>query len=202
LLLPPRQKIPLLEHALEASRRLSDKGAEGVHLGNLGNAYADLGDARKAIELYEQCLILHREIGDRRGEGAALGNLGNAYADLGEKEKAREHWQQALAIFRVIESPHVKTVEGWLAGLDGGGSKKQQVSIQDFARAVILAHRAKPPQAAQYFDMLGKLTRDDNSPPEIQQLGRVLQKYISGVENPDLSGLPKELAQIVREELG
>ena len=157
--LPPRQKIVLMETALSAAQRLEDKNAEGVHLGNLGGAYAALGDAKKAIEFYEQALVIDHEIGDRRGEGAALGNLGNAYAalgdakkaiefyeqalvidheigdrrgegsdlgnlgmaykNLGEKEKAREFWNQALQIFRAIESPHVSTVENWLAGLDG-----------------------------------------------------------------------------------
>jgi len=41
-----------------------------------GNAYADLGDVRKAIEFHEQYLSIAREIGDRLGEGNALGNLG------------------------------------------------------------------------------------------------------------------------------
>ena len=64
--------------------RSATGGAKGADLGNLGIAYADLGDARKAIEFYEQRLVIAREIGDRRGEGTALGNLGNAYAALGD----------------------------------------------------------------------------------------------------------------------
>ncbi len=85
-------------------------------LGNLGLAYAALGDARQAIEFYEQCLALHRELGDRRGEGNDLANLGMAYKNLREKEKARALWGQALEIYRAIESPHAQTVESWLAG--------------------------------------------------------------------------------------
>jgi tetratricopeptide (TPR) repeat protein len=100
--LPPRQKIPFLQAALDAARRLGDKNAEGIHLGNLGVAYADLGDARKAIEFYEQALAIDREIGNRRGEGAELGNLGVAYADLGDARKAIEFYEQALAIDREI----------------------------------------------------------------------------------------------------
>jgi tetratricopeptide (TPR) repeat protein len=100
--LPPRQRIPLLQAALEAARRLGDKSAEGIHLGNLGLAHFALGDARKAIEFYEQALALDREIGDRRGEGAALGNLGNAYFALGDARKAIEFYQQALAIAQEI----------------------------------------------------------------------------------------------------
>ena len=57
----------------------SETDAEKVHhLGNLGIAYSDLGEPRKAIEYYEQALKISRDIGDRRGEGNRLGNLGNS----------------------------------------------------------------------------------------------------------------------------
>ncbi|MDM7933946.1 MAG: tetratricopeptide repeat protein [Methanothrix sp.] len=102
LRLHPRHQISWLERALEAARLLNDRAAEGAHLGNLGMAYADLGDARRAIEYYEQALAISREIGDRQGEGAALGNLGNAYADLGDAKKAIEYHEQHLAISREI----------------------------------------------------------------------------------------------------
>jgi tetratricopeptide (TPR) repeat protein len=86
--LPPRQKIPLLQAALEAARRLGDRSDEGIHLGNLGLAYADLGDARKAIEFYEKQLAIAQEIGDRRGEGNALGNLGNCLLRPGRRPQS------------------------------------------------------------------------------------------------------------------
>jgi len=52
LRLHSREIIRGLETAVAAARKQSDRSAEGRHLGNLGNAYADLGDARKAIEFY------------------------------------------------------------------------------------------------------------------------------------------------------
>jgi len=75
---------------------------EGAALGNLGLAYATLGDARRAIGYYEQCLTIHREIGDRRGEGNALGNLGIAYKNLGDARRAIQYHEQALEIDREI----------------------------------------------------------------------------------------------------
>jgi len=78
LRLHPREHIRWLEAALAAARKLKRRQAEANRLGNLGIAYAGLGETRKAIEYYEQALAIHREIGDRRGEGAALGNLGSA----------------------------------------------------------------------------------------------------------------------------
>ncbi|HEV7403557.1 MAG TPA: hypothetical protein VGO11_11545 [Chthoniobacteraceae bacterium] len=65
----PRQRIDWLEAQCTAARLAGDRAAEGRALGNLGNAYADLGDARKAIELHEQALVIARELGDRRAEG-------------------------------------------------------------------------------------------------------------------------------------
>ncbi len=96
------QRIPQLEAALAAARRLGRRDAEGRFLGNLGLAYADLGEARRAIEFYEQHRAIAREIGDRRGEGNALGNLGLAYADLGEARRAIDFYEQATRIFEEI----------------------------------------------------------------------------------------------------
>ena len=97
-----RDKINWHEMGLNAARIMRDRSAEGAHLGNLGQAYAALGETRKAIEYYEQALKISREIGDRRGEGADLGNLGSAYAALGEIRKAIDYYEQALKISREI----------------------------------------------------------------------------------------------------
>ncbi len=102
LRLHPRERIAWLEAALRAARAIGRRDAEGAHLGNLGLAYAALGDARRAIEFYEQVLAITREIGDRRGEGNALGNLGLAYAALGDARRAIELYEQALVITREI----------------------------------------------------------------------------------------------------
>ena len=64
--------------------RSGTAAAKATDLGNLGLAYAALGQVDQAIEYYEQALVIAREIGDRRGEGNHLGNLGTAYADLGQ----------------------------------------------------------------------------------------------------------------------
>ena len=85
----------------EAERTAARRG-EGNHLGNLGLAYAALGDARRAIDYYEQALAIDREIGDWRGEGVDLANLGNAYTDQGDARRAIDYYEQALAIAKEI----------------------------------------------------------------------------------------------------
>jgi tetratricopeptide (TPR) repeat protein len=102
LRLRSRERIGWLKTALEAAQLLKDRYKEGYAMGNLGIAYADLGETRRAIEFYEQRLSIAREIGDRHGEANATGNLGNAYADLGETRRAIEFHEQNLAIAREI----------------------------------------------------------------------------------------------------
>ena len=98
----PRQLIALMESYLRAARYVNDRQKEGWALGNLGIAYKNLGDMRKAIGCQEPALVIARETGDRRGEGNALGNLGNVYHNLGETSKALEFYKEALVVSREI----------------------------------------------------------------------------------------------------
>jgi tetratricopeptide (TPR) repeat protein len=102
LRLHPREKITWLDISLKAARLLQDKYYESVALGNLGLAYWDLGEIRKAIEYHQQNLEIARQMGNRWGEGAALGNLGLAYRYLGEPRQAIQFYEQCLAIAREI----------------------------------------------------------------------------------------------------
>ena len=105
-----REAVRLLGWVVEAARAMGDRWGEGVWLGNLGNAYVDLGEVRRAIEYHEQALEIAREIGDRQGEGTDLGNLGSAYENLGEVRRAIGYYEQALGIAREIGyRPHEGT---------------------------------------------------------------------------------------------
>ena len=117
LRLHSRDKINWHEMGLNVARIMRDRSAEVVHLGNLGQAYADLGETRKAIEYYEQALKISCEIGDRRSDGAGLGSMGLAYAALGETRKAIEYYEQALKISCEIGDRRNEGV--WLGNLGG-----------------------------------------------------------------------------------
>ena len=95
-------RVRVLETGVTAAQKLGDRQNEGAHLGNLGIAYAQLGQVERAIEYHQQALSIAREIGDRRGEGNQLCNLGLAYRALGQVERAIEFYEQALAIAREI----------------------------------------------------------------------------------------------------
>ncbi|CAN5384504.1 hypothetical protein BH18ACI2_BH18ACI2_05850 [soil metagenome] len=57
----PRDFIYWQETALRAAKQLHDRQSEGSHLGNLGNAYSDLGEIEKAIEFMEAGLKIFEE---------------------------------------------------------------------------------------------------------------------------------------------
>jgi tetratricopeptide (TPR) repeat protein len=115
----PQEWIHWLEAAVVAARRLEDRHGEGNHLGNLGNAYAALGEARRAIEYLEQALTIAREIGDRSNEGNWLGSMGLAYRALGQVEQAIEYHQRALTIAREICAASTERSAEWAAARRG-----------------------------------------------------------------------------------
>jgi len=197
-----RKAIEFYEQALAFEHEIGDRLGEGEDFGNLGNAYAALGDMHKAIGFYEQALAIDREIGGRRGEGYALANLGQAYKKLGDKEKARKYWEGALLIFHTIESPNEKSVQNLLNELDSKSEDESKgMTVQDFVHGAISAAKNHAPEAAQYFDATTKMVRDPNAPLEFQELGKVLQRILTGIKNPDLSHLPEELANLIKAEL-
>jgi tetratricopeptide (TPR) repeat protein len=100
---PRRARIPQLATAVAAAQRLGDRWSEGRTLGNLGNAYANLGEKDRAIEFSEQALAIAQEVSDRWSEGRSLSRLGNAFADLGDSHRAIEFSEQALAIARELD---------------------------------------------------------------------------------------------------
>jgi len=102
LRLHPLDKISWFETGLVAARMMKYRNAEGTALGNLGAAYSQLSETRKAIKFHNQALMINREIGDKSGEAINRGNLGNAYLNLGETRKAIEFYEQALMINREI----------------------------------------------------------------------------------------------------
>ncbi|MBM4049798.1 MAG: tetratricopeptide repeat protein [Planctomycetes bacterium] len=98
------------EQALAIDREIGDRRGEGADLGNMGLAYAALGEARKAIGYYEQQLVIVREIGDRQGACAALGNMAVAWRQLGEPQKALACHREALRLALEAQDP-LRTVQ-------------------------------------------------------------------------------------------
>ncbi len=55
---------------------------------------------------------------------------------------------------------------------------------------------------AQLFEAMRGMAGDPDAPPEMRALGDVLLRILIGERNPNLDGLPPELASAVRGMLG
>jgi len=63
---------------------------EGTHLGDLGIAYMNLADYRKAVSYFEEALKTFTHIGVKMEAGITKGNLGIAYLLKGDMTKAED----------------------------------------------------------------------------------------------------------------
>ena len=69
---------------------------------NLGNAWCDLGDARKAVSYLERALAIDKQVhasaSNHPDIANTLKNLGLAWRDFGDMDKAVSYLERALAI--------------------------------------------------------------------------------------------------------
>jgi tetratricopeptide (TPR) repeat protein len=135
-----QERIPQLNAAVEAARRLSRKGAEGALLSNLGTAYRRLGDARASIQHHEQSLEIARNMGDRQREGNALGSLGNAYVYLGETRRAIEYYEQTLEIAHKLGDRRSESKALGSLGLAYADLGETRKAIQHYEQSLKIAH--------------------------------------------------------------
>ncbi len=104
-----------IRNAMDEAR--VDRRGEGIALGNLGVAYKNLGEPRRAIEFYEQHLAIAHEIGDRQGEAIASWNLGTEIEKTGNLTRADELMQVVVDYEREIGHPDAEKDAARVAAL-------------------------------------------------------------------------------------
>lgn len=137
----PSERVRWLEAALASARRLKKRASEAVHLSNLGVAYFDLGELRRAVEFYEQTLIINRELGNRQGEGQTLGNLATAYDVLGETRRAIELYEERLGIAREFGDRRGEGLVLSNMGIAFSGLGEMRRAIELYEQALIIQRK-------------------------------------------------------------
>ncbi|MCQ3945465.1 MAG: hypothetical protein DPW21_02080, partial [Anaerolineae bacterium] len=204
-------------------RQIGDKAGEGTTLNNMATTAHAQGDYETALTYLKQSLDIRRQIGDKAGMCATLFNMGHIYAQNEQIQEALSAWLTVYKIAKKINeyqalqalsqlAPQLGLPEGlegwemlarWMTE-DGGletEAEDELGQLRDFVQGLVKAARERSPEAQKYFEAVSKMAVDSDMPPHFQELGNVLKKYMSGIRNPDLSKLPKEIAEIVQKAL-
>ena len=139
-----------------STERIGHKRGEDADLGNMGMAYADLGETRKAIEYHEHALAIDREIGDKRGEGADLGNLGSAFYQLGEIEKALDYYNKKMPIVHEIGDRRGEGNALWGQAICSEKMNDLPQAIAKAEEALKIFEQIESPSATTMREMLSK----------------------------------------------
>src|SRR6185295_3167318 len=89
----------------------------GIALTNLGNAYTELDDTRRAIACCEAAYSIARAIGDRQMEGYALSYLAPAQARQGDMARAGSTYTQARTCLQEVSDRWGEAECNWLFGV-------------------------------------------------------------------------------------
>jgi CHAT domain-containing protein/Tfp pilus assembly protein PilF len=86
-----------------------DRKGEAITIGQMGNAYKQLGQHAKALEYFQRSLAMKRELQDRLEEAKTLANIGLFYKETSDYPKASEYLNDALTIARELNSELVES---------------------------------------------------------------------------------------------
>lgn len=210
----PRDSIVWLEAALAAAKRLGERKAEPVHLGNLGNAHSRLGEQRRAIDYFQRQKELACETGNRVSEGNAIGGLGNAYLILGDERKALGFHDQYLSIAREVGDRRGEGNALGGLGIAHSGLGDPQRAIECFEQQLEIAREigdrlgesgalcglgnvysnlGEPRRAIEYYEQVLVITREIGD-----RAGEALASWNLGGQHRKLGDLPRaiELMQV------
>lgn len=199
------QAIFYLKESLTILQQTNDKINEGNTLGNMAASYQKLGNYELAFTCIGEAITLQQKISDKAGLRTSLFNVGHILLQKGQKQKAISVWISVFLMAKQDEDVQVLQALADLAPqLD---FPKGLVAWETFAKAkmfvqtIAQAINENSKESQKHFESVAKMASDPNAPPAWRELGRVLQGYITGVTNPDLSQLTEEFAEIVRDEM-
>jgi DNA-binding SARP family transcriptional activator len=90
------------EAALEAAKRLGDRGARGLLLQSIGWLYTRTRRVDQGMECLEESAALLSAVGDRYGLAMTTSYHGNAHMMIGEWEQAVERFRDVIEVDRQI----------------------------------------------------------------------------------------------------
>lgn len=112
-----------LDLALDAARRMGNKGNVGQILTSIGSVYNRQGRWHDAIEKHKEALIIFREAGDHHNQAVVKNRLGAVYTEFGRWNDALMSYQEAHQEFQRLKNRRgmadTLVNMGWIHRLEG-----------------------------------------------------------------------------------
>lgn len=151
----PVRALELAREAMDVCETAGLQADRRLPLGDMGAAYAALGEVELARQSLEESLAIARQISDRTQEILCLGHLGWLALREGQVAPALEHLRAALDLAEQVNSRseqpflHAGLAEAlWLAGDPDGAAAHAQQAV-DLAEATGQAHAQRLAQQVQ-----------------------------------------------------
>ncbi|MEZ0396218.1 MAG: tetratricopeptide repeat protein [Anaerolineales bacterium] len=185
--------MKLYQQALQIMEGLGDLKGKAMTLGMMSKVYWGKQNYKEAIAFLLKGLMQLVELKiEPRTQQAMASDLAGWRNELGA--------EQFDALWKEITGQ--ENVPEWLAqsALTPGPSptgRGEQMSVEQFIAAALRAAREKKPEAEAFFKAASKMAADPAAPPELQALGKALQRLMIGEKNVDLSALPEEWREMI-----
>lgn len=220
--------MKLCQQSLEIEDGLGNQQGKSATLHAMANIYTARGDLDGAMKLYQQSLEIEDDLGDLQGRAMTLGMMGKVlWESQNYKDAIASLLQGLMQLVELKIEPQIQQamtsdMTGWREELGAekfdaiwkeitrqkipewlsqSPKQEQGMSVDQFITGAIQSAREKHPEAEHYFKAAQKMSIDSNTPAELQELGKVLQRIMIGEKNVDLSALTDELREIVEKAL-
>lgn len=208
------QQIMLYKSALDYSEKLGEKVdiyQVAFALRNLIGTYLESGEEGEAEANYRHWIqrMTERDL----QEGTAILSVDYTYllARLGRWEEAEETIKAALELLGPSHEMTPVALQA-LAMVSDHFSSESETEPEDdekeeglsLAKLLELVERAASGDkelGSRLFPAAQRMAADSSTPPEYRAFGKVLVNILAGSRNPNLEGLPDELASPIRDML-
>ncbi len=195
--------LAYFQQAMEIATASNDSIGIAQRMVNIGAALFKSQRQSEATVHYEQAILISKEIGAHDLTFTATSNLLAAHMEMNDKEKAKEIISSALNMFPEKSDyiRKIKSMQRHLIIFDG----RSWEDFSELEKAVWITSEVEGfvniNSTDEAYSFVSQIISGTDIPPSFQELRRILQKYIGGEKVLDLSALPNEFANIVRNEL-
>lgn len=195
--------LDYFNQAMEIATFSNDSIGIAQRMVNIGSALFNSQRQTEAIPYFEQAILISKDIGAQALTFSAVSNLLFVYSETNNKEKTSEIISSAIDMFPE-GSDYKERVKSMQRHFNLFGARFWE-DLSELDRVLWIIREVEYfisiNSIEAGFELTSRIISNDDMPQNFRELGYILQKYISGEKDIDLSILPKEFTDILRSEL-